>query len=517
MSALKFHGKEPRGLSTTLQSPLFEGSFGRMFRTLPPAKCKEEDLHSLAKQMIAKDEATPTSEDQIDNEENQGIDAGYTYLGQFIDHDLTFDPASSLQKQNDPNGLEDYRTPRFDLDSVYGRGPDDQPYLYESDGVRMLLGKKLTGNDHDSNTRGLQRNSPSSGAKRALIGDPRNDENVIVSQLQSNMIRFHNRMAHVMSRGGIQVTFEQVQQEVRWHYQWVVLHDFLPTIVGQDMLYKILPHLRSGKPIYDEQPRLKVYHYKVRPFMPVEFSVAAYRFGHSMVRPIYRLNKNIPRLPIFAMPPTLSLVGFDEFPDNWAIDWDLFFNPGGAPTTGIGRIQKAYKIDTSLVNPLGSLPAAVVKDMPSLAERNLVRGLRMGLPSGQAVARFLGEKVIADGNLRIGKATQEDQANNPLLSAIAPSCKDQTPLWFYVLAEAQQQFVNDSTAIHLGPVGGRIVAEVFIGLLLGDPHSFLVQQPDWKPRADMMQAGTFRMKDLLGQAAKDQELVTKPEAMAEHS
>src|SRR2546428_1368524 len=151
--------------------------------------------------MIAEAEAKPTSEEENDDEENigtpdnPGISAGFTYLGQFIDHDLTFDPASSLQKQDDPDALVDFRTPRFDLDNVYGRGPDDQPYLYQDDGVRMLLGRPLTGNADDPKTRDVPRNSPAAGPKRALIGDPRNDENVIVSQLQATFLRFHNRVA----------------------------------------------------------------------------------------------------------------------------------------------------------------------------------------------------------------------------------------------------------------------------------------------------------------------------------
>src|SRR5436305_10972995 len=166
-----------RGLDGVGSSPQFEGRFGRMFRTLPPARFAEQDLKSLAAAMVAQAEATQTPETEADAEENTGISAGYTYLGQFIDHDITFDPASSLQKQNDPDALVDFRTPRFDLDNVYGRGPDDQPYLYDADGVPILLGRPLTGNPHDAQTRDLPRNSPPSGGpKRALIGDPRNDE-----------------------------------------------------------------------------------------------------------------------------------------------------------------------------------------------------------------------------------------------------------------------------------------------------------------------------------------------------
>ncbi len=211
---------------------MFEGRFGRIFRTLKPARFSEGALAELAELMIAESEDAPTPETEVDNEENQGISAGYTYLGQFIDHDLTFDPASSLQKQNDPDALVDFRTPRFDLDNVYGRGPDDQPYLYEDDGRRLRLGRKLTGNPNDANSRDVPRYTSEPGDSgsraRALIGDPRNDENVIVSQLQATMLRFHNRLADDNKNK----SFRKVQDLVRWHYQWVVLHDFLPTIVG---------------------------------------------------------------------------------------------------------------------------------------------------------------------------------------------------------------------------------------------------------------------------------------------
>jgi hypothetical protein len=208
--AFRFHGGQPRGADFPPGSALFEGRFGRMFRTLPGAEFDKDDLKDLGEKMIAEPEDDETSENEDDPEENRGISAGYTYLGQFIDHDLTFDPASSLDKQNDPDALEDFRTPRFDLDSLYGRGPNDQPYLYEDNGVRMLLGEPLAGSkDHagkvDKGTRDLPRNNPKGGRARALIGDPRNDENVIVSQLHATMLRFHNsaeRRALALSMGG---------------------------------------------------------------------------------------------------------------------------------------------------------------------------------------------------------------------------------------------------------------------------------------------------------------------------
>jgi hypothetical protein len=493
----RFHGFI-RGLESTGSSPQFEGRFGRMFRTLPPARFREEDLAKLAAAMVAEREVPATPETEPDEEENSGIAAGYTYFGQFIDHDLTFDPASSLQKQNDPESLVDFRTPRFDIDCVYGRGPDDQPYLYEDDGLHMLLGRPLTGNPNDPNTRDLPRNSPSSGPRRALIGDPRNDENVIVSQLQGVFLRFHNRVVEFLK--GTDAIFEDVQRFVRWHYQWVVLHDFLPTIIGHDVVHAILPHLKKKNgSIRVDKPDLRFYKPVKDAFIPVEFSVAAYRFGHSMVRPVYRLNSTLPdRFEIFP-----DLVGFGEFPSVWAIDWSLYFDFGNnPPPLGPGRVQPAYKIDSSLVNPLGNLPVPVGGNRPSLALRNLQRGLRMGLPSGQDVAKKMEIEPIPDDKLRVGKATEEDAEDNPRLVDLAAGFKNNAPLWYYILAEAQQQFKKDDTPIHLGPVGGRIVGEVIIGLLLQDRHSFLNQDPTWEPFQDFQKNGKFGIADLIQQAMK---------------
>ena len=475
-----------------------------MFRSLPAAHFAEEDLRSLAAVMVAVAEDTVTPETEPDDEENTGINAGMTYLGQFIDHDLTFDPASSLQKQDDPDALVDFRTPRFDLDCLYGRGPDDQPYLYEDDGVRMVLGRALSGNADDAGARDVPRNSPRTGPKRALMGDPRNDENIIISQLHAAMIRFHNRVVDFLH--GSHADFHTIQRIVRWHYQWVVLHDFLPAIIGQPMLERILPHLAKKTTILENASDLRFFHWRHDPFMPVEFSVAAYRFGHSMVRPTYRLNTTLPeRQVIFSVDPKVpNLVGFREFPSNFGIDWRLFFDfrTGDQPQFGPRRIQPAYKIDTSLVNPLGSLPVSVATGVPSLAERNLLRGLRMGLPSGQAVGRTLGVPVIPDDRLRIGKATEEDTATNPRLVDISPRFRGHAPLWYYTLAEAQQAFETDATPIRLGPVGGRIVGEVFVGLLLGDPHSFLRQDPGFRPIAEFTKDGRFGMAELITQALK---------------
>src|SRR5262249_24308322 len=191
-------------------------------------------------------------------------------------------------------------------------------------------------------------------------------------------------------------------------------------------------------------------------------------------------------------------------PDDWAIDWRLFFDfDNNAPKLGSKRIQPAYKPDTSVVNPLAHLPASVAVDPPSLPERNLLRGWRMQLPSGQAIARAMGLDPIKDNDLKVGKATEADTKKNKKLVDISPRFADNAPLWYYVLAEAQQQFKDDETPIHLGDVGGRIVGEVIVGLMLQDSHSYLRVNPKFKPLEKLLSPKKqFNMADLLKTAKK---------------
>ncbi|HEY2092977.1 MAG TPA: heme peroxidase family protein [Thermoanaerobaculia bacterium] len=493
------HGVGLRGLNVPRGSEQFEGRFGRMFRTLMPAEHTDEDLNKLGAvgHMTAKFEATQTPETEADDEENVDgdkihIPAGYTYFGQFVDHDITFDPASSLQKQNDPDALTDFRTPRFDLDSVYGRGPDDQPYLYDGP-KRMLLGEPI-----DLQPGGTQAfDLPRSSNGRALIGDPRNDENAIVSQFQGIMLRFHNRVADLL---GDDASFAEIQQTVRWHYQWAVLHDYLPVIAGEKVVKTILPHMDNGTSIKIDKPQLAFFKWRDDPFMPVEFSVAAYRFGHSMIRPIYRLNRGMngsaePRILIFADQEP-SLVGFRPLDKHRTIEWDLFFQlRKNAPVLGKDRLQPAYKIDSSLVNPLGHLPPAVASNPAVLAQRNLLRGKFFGLPSGQTVARYMGQQPLTEDQLKVGKAP--DDAENERLVDVSKKFEDNAPLWYYILAEAQHQHAGR----HLGTVGGRIVAEVIIGLIIGDNFSYISQDPTWRPATELCRDGkNFRIADLVAAA-----------------
>ena len=470
---------------------VMEGRFTRLFPYLPTASFKQRDLEELARVMIAPEE--PEQEGRDDPEENQGIPAAYTYFGQFIDHDLTFDPISHLRETLSPAQLQalvDFRTPRFDLDNLYGRGPADQPYMYKKDGIRMLLGEPMSGDASDPGAVQLPR-GPNG---RALIGDPRNDENRIVAQLHAIFLRFHNRVVHKLREKQKHVSFRDARDQVRWHYQWILVNDFLPTILDKPTYSSVFPDpFRYVTTI----PRLRENDLEL---MPVEFSVAAYRFGHSMIRPQYKLNPDIER-PIFADDGN-DLGGFRPIPAGWAIDWQLFIDLGhdGKPAP-----QLSYKIDTSLAHPLGNLPRRIAKDPSSLALRNLERGATFQLPSGQQVAAALGIQPIPDEELMIGPATTDGERKP--ITKVAPDMAGNAPLWAYILSEAQVMSwknasgpISDKTPIRLGPVGGRLVAEVFASLLRGDHTSYLYVEPTFKPIPDFTRDGTFGLAELINVA-----------------
>jgi hypothetical protein len=368
----------------------------------------------------------------------------------------------------------------------------------------MLLGEPMSGNPFDKGAVQLPR-GPSG---RALIGDPRNDENRIVAQLHCAFLRFHNQVADLMAPQN--ATFQDVRQQVRWHYQWVLVNDFLPTIMEAATVQRVFPS--PYNPVFSIA--------KLRQgleLMPVEFSVAAYRFGHSMIRPEYRLNTTIQRRPIFSTDAdeAADLGGFRLIPSDWAIDWQFFIDldHGAPPAAGdplfdpiVRRPQLSYKIDTSLVSPLHNLPARVATNPSILALRNLERGATFQLPSGQELARALGVEPIGDGELVIGKATEDDPKT--LLTDIAPAFSDNAPLWTYILSEAQitswknadPSVKKNDIPIRLGPVGGRLIAEVFAALLVGDPTSFLHAKTPFTPNPAFTHDGTFGLAELLNVA-----------------
>lgn len=503
---------------------------------LPPARHAEADLIALAALMdLAPDPADP--KDGPDEEENPFVPAGYTYLGQFVDHDLTFDEVSDLGDLNTFHFAVDSRTPSFDLDNVYGGGPDFKPFLYEQKPAftgRLLLGEPISNGFHDvaRNAEGL-----------ALIGDPRNDENALVVQVHAAVIRFHNAMVGRANagRGTAPCTgrdaFAWAQRQTRFHYQRMLLDDYLPRIVDTAApgVAGLFGTLRAGG-----RPEPTLFRPGAGSEMPLEFSVAAYRFGHSMIRPGYRLagTSDSQKVAIFSG-ENGGLRGFRRLDPALGIDWRLFVHPAlpaGEPlgadgqkannAKGLGRVQFAYKIDPMVVDPITRLPTVVApgllpdeKDKPALLRslplRNLLRGNDFGLPSGEAVARALGlpdAAILSDEQL-----TVRDQRDDPAggsnflparripLSQAIPAMQGSTPLWFYILAEAEQGVIAGMAApgtdpellgTRLGAVGGTIVAETFVGLMLADPDSVLNLPAPWR---SINGRATFSFPELLAE------------------
>jgi hypothetical protein len=440
-----------------------------MFPELKACDAGPDAIEELVKWM-AQDDPTQRAD-------NTRIPAGFTYLGQFIDHDITFDPTSKLDEPNDPNTLVNFRTPRLDLDSVYGSGPVDQPFLYDwkhakPPGRKLLIAHSAV--DAATASEDLPRNHQG----RALIGDPRNDENVILAQLHLLFIRFHNAVVDHLARStkvDDDERFEEAQQVVRWHYQWIVVHEFLPMVVGERTAREVLAPARDGG-----APRVhrKYFTWQDEPFIPVEFSAAAYRFGHSMVRSDYVLQRSAGRGA--ALFPDLG--GLTWLPRRRVIEWDLFFELDGAARGP----QPSQLINTTIVKPLWNLP----ETGKALARLNLRRGEALGLPSGQTVARAMEEPLLSEEELLLDGTVPKD-AREALLRS--------TPLWFYVLCEAQKRVGRDGrprAGAHLGPVAGRIVAEVLVGLLEGDPTSYLGREPAWRP-TELGTGGRFKMADLV--------------------
>jgi hypothetical protein len=468
------------------------------------------ELEKLAALMIIdeKDEL----KDGADAEENLFVPAGYTYLGQFIDHDLTFDTTSNLDVAS--AAASNLRTPSLDLDCLYGSGPDDQPYMYGPDGASLL--------PMEQGAKDLLRipaGNPTYG--RAVIGDKRNDENSIVCQIQLAFIKFHNAVVQALAQRGVgkEELFARARREVTWTYQRIVLEDYLRRIVN----HHTLDFFERERGQYG-QAAYKLYKPTLWTNLPVEFSGAAYRFGHSMVRTGYRLNTET-KLQIFDGTPLSvdSLVGFQPLPTEGAKshvidDWHRFFDgPNGIPGSTVSRnqpdpelnnpkvrLQWAYRIDPSLVLPLKKLPPNIDPSGASLAALNLLRGNlpTYAIATGQAVAQALGVPALKPEYLVVRAKTAKGFTFKSI-DAASPTFLSRTPLWFYLLAEAQvatvdfwrgpdkkqTDLVDDdfrtgpASGSQLGPVGGRILAEVFNGVIDADPRSFrnASEAKGWKP------------------------------------
>ena len=442
---------------------------------------------------------------------DSNIPAAYTYFGQFVDHDITLEassaPGSQLTREDlaplPPDRITEellnVRTALLELDSVYGLPAPRQDPPPKGNRSKMKIGQptalggtsvptlrppgKSADNNHD-----LPREPRSVDVvhdRAALTGDPRNDENLIIAQLHVAFLRAHNKL---VDQGN---NFRKAKRILRQHYQHIVLQDFLKRIADNRIVNDII---RDGNQVYDPDDD--------EFFTPLEFSVAAFRFGHSMVRARYDININFNNSGPPAIPATLALlftftalsgqlgedIGLppsDTLPENWIIQWENLIDAG----TG-KAFNKTRRIDTELVEPLDHLRILSGQEEGGLAARlavrNLLRGYLLRLPTGQAVAHELGINVLTPEEIKQGAASEAE-----VQALQKGGFLERTPLWYYILAEAAVR----EDGQHLGPVGSTIVAEVLVGLIRRSPNSIL-DEKDWEPTLGKKK-GTFNLADLL--------------------
>ncbi|UVT20692.1 MAG: peroxidase [Nitrospira sp.] len=487
-----------------------DDSFSRMFSGLLPFAPPTDEARNQAKKLgekggvlDAKDLLTDPIQSILNpavhspnNPDNTSMTAGVTFFGQFLDHDLTLALKAPILEQTNPRRTTNFRTAEFDLDSVYGNGPDRSPELYDISTrdikfkVDVLPGSALV------SRKGAERyDLPRDSNNSAIIADSRNDENIILSQFHLAMLKFHNAVTdHVrkdpaFTNRSAKDVFNEAQRQVCWHYQWIIVNEFLPLTIGQDRVNEIL---RNGPRFYNVTDRSQdgLFRNAIRePLIPVEFAVAAYRFGHSQVRPSYRINFGPDGgSPVFMFIFDDAQDPNDPDPDDMRggkraarrfVDWQTFFDFKD------GNVRNNKEIDSKLSSPLmhllgsrGPAPGMPDDGIQSLASRNLMRHVNFGIPSGQAIARVMNVRVLTQAQL----------------AELAPyGMEKSTPLWYYILKEAE---VFESGK-RLGPVGSRIVGEVFIGLLQADKDSYLSVNRNWKPTLPSATRGDFEITDLL--------------------
>jgi hypothetical protein len=481
------HGAELRGMSAVLKNRSTEARFGLIFRRLPAFTPPDSLLQSLAAAMH--ELADQPVAEGLSSNDNPRIPAGFTFLGQFIDHDLTLDRTPFELATADPDGTINFSSPSFDLRSVYGRGPAEDPQFYgwsTPDGTLDHDKFRLEPNGNVDPAgipvldvpRQLDPADPATFGT-AIIADPRNDENLIIIQLHIAFMRFHNAVVDYVRDQGYppDLVFASARRLVRWYYQWLVLHHYLKLAIGDAMLGQIFQE-HVNRP-----PTIATSYYKpqntAKPYIPIEWAVAVFRFGHSQARPMYMLRDTF--VPLFDPTGGPDLRGGRPLPGDAVIRWSNIMPVGSFTPGQLPPPFRSRRIDAGLSLPLFTLPpSALPSPGPvSLAERNLVRGKRFGLPSGQQVAKAMRVKRVW---------------TNQELGLSDPNWKGEAPLWYYVLKESSLQYNGEL----LGDVGGRLVGEVLVKLFQLDVNSYYNQNALFRPQPPMATTdGEFTISDLL--------------------
>jgi hypothetical protein len=440
------------------------------------------------------------------------ISAGFTYLGQFVDHDLTFDKTNVMLGENvSPADLLQARSPSLDLDSLYGAGPTEpgSAKFYEADGFHLKMGKTVAIGDLPAMEGfDLPRGAGNTAAekRKAVIPDPRNDENLAVAQTHLAFIRFHNRVVDTLPASvPASQRFAKARERVTRHYQWMLRTDYLPRICAQGVVNDVFNNGRKAFEVGATPTDV--------PTMPIEFSVAAFRLGHSMIRGAYNWNKvfdggggTLDLLFEFSG-VSGSLGGDPRLPSNWIADFRRLYDFGEANRPALvvpeDKFNQALRIDTTLVSPLKTLPNFPA-DEDNLAFRNLARAKMVKLATGQQMATFLKNKGVT--LTKLTKAQIREGNNGVQLGNLTQAQREallkDTPLWFYILREAE---LNQG---RLKGVGARIVAETFHRAMEGSQTS-IVRNPNWRPSLGPNDT-TFGMIDLLLFACEKKKTMLAP-------
>jgi hypothetical protein len=447
------------------------------------------------------------------------VPAGYTYLGQFVDHDLTFDKTKVMLGENvSPAELLQGRSPSLDLDSLYGAGPQSAGSAkFYADDRHLKSGRTAAAGDPAMDGFDLPRagtGATKADKRRALIPDFRNDENLAVAQTHLAFIRFHNRLVDTLPASTPAAQrFTRARELAVKHYQWMIWHDYLPRICAKSVLNSVMSGGRKAFEVAADPTAV--------PTMPVEFSVAAFRLGHSMIRRTYNWNARFPGDQgtlqfLFTFSSTSGdLLGGLRLPSNWIADFRRLydFSEVNRPDLAApGGLNHAMAIDTKLTHVLGDLPPGSFGGPPSasgepaanLAFRNLTRASMLKLASGQQMASFLRGRGVPVATLT--RAQLRDGRNGVSLDGLTGPQRDavlrRTPLWFYLLREAE---LNNG---RLKGVGARIVAETVHRAIEGSSFS-IVRDPTWRPTLGP-DPSTFRMTDLLMFAFKGKRALLAP-------